>query len=352
MEYSFCTYFDQNYLSRGLALYQSLKDHCRSFTLWILCLDELCYQELAAMQLPEVRLISIDQLERAMPGLRESRQNRSLIEFYFTCTPALPLYILEHWPDIASITYLDADMFFFADPAPVFDEIGERSIAIVEHRYPEYLRDMEVYGRYNVGWLSFRRDQQGLACLRHWLDQCIEWCYDRLDGERYADQKYLEQWPSLFSNLVVLRHKGVNVAPWNVMNYTFRFRAKAVYVDEQPLIIFHFHGFKRKLAWLYDTHTARYQAGTSRVIRARIYRPYIQVLIQAPIVQSVPQGVRYQATRRSWPQKLFRSHRLLHYVKGFLNGQYLVCINGRILPGLAMLLFDSNSIYESAMSRL
>ena len=52
------------------------------------------------MQLPEVRLISIDQLERATPGLREARQNRSLIEFYFTCTPALPLYILEHWPDV------------------------------------------------------------------------------------------------------------------------------------------------------------------------------------------------------------------------------------------------------------
>jgi hypothetical protein len=107
---------------------------------------------------------------------------------------------------------------------------------------------MEEYGRYNVGLLSFRRDQQGLACLCRWLNQCIEWCYDRLDGERYADQKYLEQWPSLFSNLVVLRHKGVNVAPWNVMNYTFRFRAGAVNVDEQPLIIFHFYGFNRKLA--------------------------------------------------------------------------------------------------------
>jgi hypothetical protein len=87
-------------------------------------------------------------------------------------------------------------------------------------------------------------------------------------------------------------------------------------------------------------------------MRAKIYRPYIQMLNQAPMVQPVPQGVRYQATRRSWLQKLLRSHHLLHYVKGFLSGPYLVWINGRILAGLAMLLFDSHSICESAMGML
>jgi hypothetical protein len=352
LEYTFCTYFDQHYLARGLALYQSLKDHCQSFTLWVLCMDDVCYQELAAMQLPQVLLISIDQLERATPELCAARHNRSLIEFYFTCTPALPLHILDHWPDVASITYLDADMFCFADPAPIFDEIGDRSIAIVEHRYPEYLRDMEAYGRYNVGWLSFRRDTQGLACLHRWLDQCIEWCYDRLDGERYADQKYLEQWPNHFSSLVVLRHKGVNVAPWNMMNYTFRFKEKAVYIDEQPLIVFHFHGLKRKLAWLYDTHTARYQAGTSRVTRARVYSPYIQMLNQAPSAQSKLPGVRYQTVRRSWLQKLYRGYRLWHYIKGFFSGQYLVCINGRVLPALTPVLVNSYSICEAAATTL
>jgi hypothetical protein len=352
MEYTFCTYFDRNYYARGLALYQSLKAHCSSFRLWVLCLDDSCYQELASMQLPEVRLISVEQLERAFPELHEARHNRSLIEFYFTCTPALPLYILERWPDVPSITYLDADMFFFADPAPVFDEIGDRSIAIVEHRYPAYLHDMEVYGRYNVGWLSFRRDAQGLACLQLWLRQCIEWCYDRLDGERYADQKYLEQWPQLFSNLVVLQHKGVNVAPWNIMNETVRLKQGLVYVGDQPLIVFHFHGFKRKLAWLYDTHTARYLAGTSRVMRARIYGPYIQALQQAPMSAPASQGVRYQATRRSWVQKLLLSHRLLHYAKGLFDGQYLIYINGRVLPMLMLAVWSHESACMHAMHGL
>ena len=30
-----------------------------------------------------------------------------------------------------------------------------------------------------VEWNSFRRDPQGLACLKLWRDQCIEWCYYR-----------------------------------------------------------------------------------------------------------------------------------------------------------------------------
>ena len=56
MEYSFCTYFDQHYFSRGLALYQSLRQHCSSFTLWILCLDSRCYEDLTAMHLSRYTL--------------------------------------------------------------------------------------------------------------------------------------------------------------------------------------------------------------------------------------------------------------------------------------------------------
>jgi hypothetical protein len=331
----FCTYFDQHYLPRGLALIASLQQHCPAFQMWVLCLDTTCYERLEQLHLPELHLIKLNELEHALPELRAARENRTLIEYYFTCTPALPLYVLERHPQAELLTYLDADMYFFDDPRPVLQQIAEHSITIVEHRYPGYLRDMEQYGRYNVGLLAFRRDEQGLACLRLWFQQCVEWCYDRLDGDRYADQKYLEQWPRLFENVLVLKHQGVNLAPWNLMNYSFRRRGGRVQVGDQPLVLFHFHGFKRKRAWLYDTHTARYATRPPRTLQRHVYRPYIRALSAAQSA-ALAEGIRY-ASAPAEPEALgARMRRLAHYAVGILQGRYLVHIDRHVVAALAL----------------
>lgn len=326
----FCTYFDHRYLPRGLALLRSLRRHCSSFRLWVLCLDDLCYDALAQLQLAELELVRLSELERALPELLPAKTNRSLIEYYFTCTPALPLHVLQRHPEVDLLIYLDADLFFFGSPTPIVSEIGPASIAIISHRYPSYLRDMEEYGVYNVGMLAFRRDTHGLACLHWWLDRCIEWCYDRLEGDRYADQKYLEQWPKLFGGMVVLEHKGVNVAPWNMMNYQFRLVNGRVFVDDQPLILFHFHGFKQRRPWLFDTHTARYATRPSAVARARVFRPYIEALLEANSEAVIPLGVRQDPRDLAPLSALKRLHRLGHYTKGLLLGQYLAHFSGRV----------------------
>src|SRR5207244_8164736 len=103
-----------------------------------------------------------------------------------------------------------------------------------------------------VGWVSFRRDAHALACLHWWRERCLEWCYDRYEDGRFADQKYLDDWPSRFQRVAVLQHKGANLAPWNLANYTIRANGDRVLVDEAPPILSHFQD--RKSTRLNSSH--------------------------------------------------------------------------------------------------
>src|SRR5262249_17989444 len=141
------------------------------------------------------------------------------VEYYFTLTPCLPLHILKTAPDVLRLTYVDADLFFFADPQPIMDEIGDAAIGVIEHRFPDDLVDLERYGRFNVGWLTFRNNATGLRCLEVWGGQCLDWCYDRLESGRFAEQKYLDEWPLRYGSVRIIQHRGANVAPWNLNRF-------------------------------------------------------------------------------------------------------------------------------------
>ncbi len=334
--YHFCTYFDRNYLSRGLALHQSLQRHCPESILWVLCMDTAVHQILLDLSLPSLNPISLEVFELGDAPLHAAKQNRSRVEYYFTCTPSLPLYVFNHSTDVDLVTYIDADLFFFSDPTPLFEELAGSSVAIIGHRFPPHLRHLETHGIYNVGWLSFRRDENGLACLRWWRDRCIEWCYDRLEGNRYGDQKYLDDWPQRFRGVRVLDHKGANLAPWNVTNYSLRFEAGQILVDEQPLLFFHFHGLKEVFPYVFDTNLKPYGGGSIPLLKPLVYRPYLRELystykvIPTGVTLPISTGLRDQKSRtethplgsRIWGHVL----RVNNVIKQVVNGCYLVHI--------------------------
>src|SRR5438067_13583641 len=94
----FCTYFDFKYLIKGLALYKSLQQHCASFTLFILCLDEETYALLSQLNKPGLVLIHLSALEASNPQLLATKKDRTRFEYYCTCTPCLPLWIFDQYP--------------------------------------------------------------------------------------------------------------------------------------------------------------------------------------------------------------------------------------------------------------
>ena len=241
----FCTYFDRNYLLRGLTMFRSLQATGLDFILHVLALDAETDATIRSLNLSNLRSISLPELERANPRLSSAKRDRTRIEYYFTLSPFLPLHIFDTDSSIDLATYVDADLFFYASPLPLFDELGSRSILICEHRYSPHLKAQQKHGRFNVQYQSFRRDEPGLRCLERWRDQCAEWCHDRFDAGRYADQGYLDEWPSLYADcLAVVAHPGAGLAPWNWATFPLQWNHGRIEVGGQGLIFYHFHGLK------------------------------------------------------------------------------------------------------------
>jgi hypothetical protein len=276
----YCTYFDHNYLSRGLALHHSLQQHAPGSRLWVLCLSEPCYRTLVALDLPNLIPRRLADFEAADPEVAATRPHRSTIEYYFTCSPAWKLFVLNNEPHAEWVTYLDSDLFFFAPPDPIYSEMKDAAFGIIPHRFTDRLSNMRRFGIYNVGWVSVRRCEEGIAALRWWRERCIEWCFDRVEGDRFADQRYLDRLPELFPNVRIIEHLGANLAPWNIGNYSVEWRGGSVTIDGlYPLLFFHFHGVKRAGRYYFNSHRL-FHAPFPGLVRERIYRPYVAVLAE------------------------------------------------------------------------
>ncbi len=262
-------------------MHASLLRHCDDFHLYVLALSRECEDALAALEPEHVTVISLSSVEAFHPELSPAKANRSPIEYVFTLSPAWPLYLFDAFGHIDQLTYLDGDLWFFSDPSPVFSEIGDSSIAIVPHRFPEDKKSRERFGIYNVGWLTYRRDQSGLECLRWWKQKCIEWCYDRVEDGRFADQAYLDDWPDRFAGVAVIRNPGVNLAPWNIASHRLELDGTAAgqcLVDGRPLIFFHFQGMREVFPGVYDLGLMEHGAPKLKILRQNIYAPYLREL--------------------------------------------------------------------------
>ncbi|MGZ8693869.1 MAG: glycosyl transferase [Gaiellaceae bacterium] len=276
----FCTLFDSNYLIKALVLYRSLERHAPSFHLTAFCFDEEAKRLLDELALPHLTTVALEELEAFDQDLLSTKGDRTSVEYCWTATPALPLYVFGTRPEVDEVTYVDADLMFFSDPEALFDELGDASVLITPHRYsPEHAHHL-INGVYNVQFLPFRRDERGLTVLNWWHDRCIEWCYYRLEDGKLGDQKYLDDWPERFPGVHVLQHKGGGLAPWNISQYdVHRAPDGRVLVDDDPLVFFHYHRVQLRRRGTPAWEPPGYPI--TDVQRELVYDPYLAALDEA-----------------------------------------------------------------------
>lgn len=308
----FCTYFDKGFLQKGLALHTSLIKHNPDAELWVLAFDKYTEDILKRMKLKGVIVISLSEFED--DRLLAVKRSRNVVEYYWTCTPSLPLYVFKKKPSIKLLTYLDADLYFYSDATIGVDEIGKNSILAVPHRFPKNMESLAIdSGVFNVAFNVFKNDATGIKCLKRWRKQCLDWCFWRHEDGKLGDQMYLNEWPKLYrGKFTKSSNIGVDAAPWNISQYKVSKKGKFVYLDDTKLSCYHFHQFQI----LGANNFSRVLGYTlSRDIIKNIYEPYeAELRKQYKIVKKYDPGFKIEIIEKDKNKFAVIKQKLAKYI--------------------------------------
>jgi hypothetical protein len=251
--------------------------------IYIFAFDNESYKILTAENIEFTEVISLKDFET--DELKRIKGLRTKAEYCWTCTPSTIAYVLDKY-NLPSCTYLDADLYFYSDPVALLEEMyaNNKSVLITEHRFSLLARIYEEKraGRFCVQFVTFINNPESKAVLNRWKQQCIDWCYARYEDGKFGDQKYLEEWPSRYSNIHILQHPGGGLAPWNITKYRFIRSGNRLNGDERKggttflPVFYHFQYVKQIESRVFDT--GWYLLPT--VIKKIFYKPYLDEIIK------------------------------------------------------------------------
>jgi alpha-N-acetylglucosamine transferase len=267
---NFVTFFDFGYFPHGVALARSLKRHFTgNFKLHIVCVDDLSFVALTQLALDFVKLHRLSTHETN--ELLVAKGTRTHGEYCWTLTPFVFDMIFNEDPNINRITYLDSDLWFRGDCSTIFDEFNasKKPVLITKHAYHPDYDQSSTSGVFCVQFITMERDR-ARQIRETWQRQCLEWCYARVEPGRFGDQKYLDEWPKLYtSDVHILNQESSILGPWNAKRFPY-----------SDAIAWHFHGFR--LAENEGNYTGTLNsfyeipAPTLR----EVYQPYLAELIE------------------------------------------------------------------------
>lgn len=316
---NFCTYFDSYYLLKGLGLYLSLEKVTDDFHLYVMAFDKDCYERLLSCQFKHMTVELLDDFET--PELLAVKPTRSKAEYCWTAGPSVIYHFLTKY-ELDKITYLDSDLFFLSDPHIIEEEEGNSSVVITEQGISE--ESAQRYGRYCVQYLTFRNDVDGLGALTWWRDSCIEWCFQIMEPTRYADQKYLDEFPKRWNNVCVLKNVGAGIAPWNMHRYKYTDKTVTYNGEKWPQVFFHMHGVVVTVENKILTAQSIHHALNAEVIRL-FYKPYADLMAEVfskclgqeiirskvkdmPPMKKVEYRIRNLVRKNTWLTNLYFKH--------------------------------------------
>lgn len=250
--FSYCLITDRNYINSTICLTNKIDRQ----NINILCLDDYT-EKFFNLNFKSITTHNVKKIENKfnLANLKLKREWRSYV---FTLKSFFLTYLMDDIQKDEYLVYLDSDLYLFSDVEKFEQNITKSSIHISPHNFDEKNSFRSIYGDFNAGLLIFKKDDDGLKVLDWWKRKCFEDCSLTVSENVYADQKYLNKFHLLTKSIKVLNNPGINTAPWNFKKYKCEIIKNKLYLDNNELIIYHFHSFKMLFSKFYKTGLKEY----------------------------------------------------------------------------------------------
>ena len=278
----FCMVVSRTRLIQAIACFLSLYKTMDNFKVYILCADEESYEFLKEINLDKIVLVTISELNRK--DLLEIKATRKFNQYCWTLKPSFIKYIFTLDDSIKRVTYIDSDLFFYQNPNVIFENQPDASVLLSsgEIFLPMYSKEFNhtmqnLTGNFNSGFISFKKDINGLECVNWWDKMCVESCTSNPEDNKFGDQKYLDDMPFLFNNVYEITTPGINIGHWNYLKYKFTVSNDNIVVNNNKLIFYHFSGFR--IISKYDIRQVHEQDRVNIPFIYPIYRRALEKII-------------------------------------------------------------------------
>lgn len=242
---TFCTIISADYGPYVNSLAGSLHEIGCDFELFALVVGEEVPEFASSCVLPvktsEIESVYGKQLEEKY--LREG----SVDQFRWSMKSVFLLYLLED-KNLEKVVFVDPDIAFFSDPSFLFEALESSKVLLTPHwRCADPRRDpinfgiLQTSGLFNAGFVGVSRGAE--EALKWWAEVCLYRCDVNPAEGLFVDQAYLDLMPIYFEGVKILRHRGCNVANWNLSeNRRKTCDDGTILVGGDPLVFVHFTG--------------------------------------------------------------------------------------------------------------
>lgn len=237
---TFCTIITSNYLHFAVALHESLLQFNESIILHVFISDKWDDTIEDGLIVPKESTVSIyyikDLCEKGIgKAIHAQYANKNKDHFRWSMKGVFISYLLEE-RDYEKVIYLDWDTYFFNDYHFLFEELNTHSILLTPHWRCAINPELDtvnfdflfIHGLYNAGFLA--ANQKGIPALKKLGEWCLYECVNNAKKGKLDDQTYLNLLPIYFDDVKILKHRGCNVASWNLIE------CKRIKIEEEVLI--------------------------------------------------------------------------------------------------------------------